>query len=92
MDTQKQRGSSQSSVEETKGGVEPLRKEEVREKERNVRTESTRRRCRVDKNTGPASCQCVRTWALQIDLCLGLVCSTVVFGSLKHIKGGEQIQ
>lgn len=53
---------------------------------------STRRRCGVEKNTGPASCQCVRTWALQIDLCLDLVCSTVVFGSLKHIKGGEQIQ
>lgn len=64
----------------------------IKEKGRNVRMESIRRRCRVEKNTGPASCQCVRTWALQIDLCLGLVCSTVVFGSLKHIKGGEQIQ
>lgn len=38
---------------------------------RNVMMESTRTRCRVEKNTGPASCQCVRTWALQIDLCLG---------------------
>lgn len=37
----------------------------------NVMMESTRTRCRVEKNTGPASCQCVRTWALQIDLCLG---------------------
>lgn len=48
---------------------------------------STRRRCRVQKNTGPSSCQHVRTWALQIDLCQGLVCSTVVFGSLKTHQG-----
>lgn len=52
-------------------------------KQRTVRMESTRERCRVEKKTGPASCQCVRTRALQKDLCLGWVCSTVVFGSLK---------
>ncbi|KAL6105172.1 uncharacterized protein ACO6RY_06762 [Pungitius sinensis] len=32
--------------------------------------ESTRRRCGVGKQTGPASCRHVRTWALQIDSCL----------------------
>lgn len=55
MDKQKQSGSSPNSVEETKSGGEPLR---VRKKERNVSVESTRRRFRVEKNTGPASCQC----------------------------------
>lgn len=39
--------------------------------------------CWVRKNTGPASRQRVRTWALQLDLSLSLLCSTVVFGSVK---------
>lgn len=38
----------------------------------------------------PPVCVCECTRALQIDL--GPGCSTVVFGSLEHIKGGEQIQ